>query len=140
MVECERRRIRLPFLFLVNLKLITLSFLKGSIDSSKRYDIVTQFNNDPTIEVLLLTTRVGGLGLNLTGADTVGLCGCVLYVHFVRVLLATLVATNNGHNGRITLVTSGTSVASVASDRDQCDQCDQRASVTRVTSVTSVTV
>jgi hypothetical protein len=25
-----------------------------------------------TIEVLLLTTKVGGLGLNLTGADTVG--------------------------------------------------------------------
>ena len=30
-----------------------------------------QFNSDPTIGVLLLTTHVGGLGLNLTGADTV---------------------------------------------------------------------
>lgn len=29
------------------------------------------FNNDPSIDVLLLTTHVGGLGLNLTGADTV---------------------------------------------------------------------
>ena len=31
----------------------------------------TRFNVDPTVDVLLLTTHVGGLGLNLTGADTV---------------------------------------------------------------------
>lgn len=30
-----------------------------------------RFNNDPSIDLLLLTTHVGGLGLNLTGADTV---------------------------------------------------------------------
>ena len=30
-----------------------------------------RFNNDPSIDLLLLTTKVGGLGLNLTGADTV---------------------------------------------------------------------
>ena len=30
-----------------------------------------RFNADPTIDVLLLTTSIGGLGLNLTGADTV---------------------------------------------------------------------
>jgi len=30
-----------------------------------------RFNADPTIDVLLLTTAVGGLGLNLTSADTV---------------------------------------------------------------------
>ena len=30
-----------------------------------------RFNNDPSIDVLLMTTHVGGLGLNLTGADTV---------------------------------------------------------------------
>ena len=28
-----------------------------------------RFNSDPTISTMLLTTRVGGLGLNLTGAD-----------------------------------------------------------------------
>ena len=33
--------------------------------------IYVRFNNDPSIDVLLLTTHVGGLGLNLTGADTV---------------------------------------------------------------------
>jgi TATA-binding protein-associated factor len=29
------------------------------------------FMKDPSIDLLLLTTSVGGLGLNLTGADTV---------------------------------------------------------------------
>jgi len=33
--------------------------------------LLFSFNNDPSIDVLLLTTHVGGLGLNLTGADTV---------------------------------------------------------------------
>ena len=32
---------------------------------------IYSFNNDPSIDLLLLTTHVGGLGLNLTGADTV---------------------------------------------------------------------
>lgn len=33
--------------------------------------LYSRFNNDPSIDILLLTTHVGGLGLNLTGADTV---------------------------------------------------------------------
>lgn len=37
----------------------------------QRYEIVEQFNNDPSIKVMVMTTSVGGLGLNLTGADTV---------------------------------------------------------------------
>ncbi|WVW85765.1 hypothetical protein I302_107803 [Kwoniella bestiolae CBS 10118] len=45
--------------------------LDGSTDPKKRHAIVQTFNNDPRIDVLLLTTSVGGLGLNLTGADTV---------------------------------------------------------------------
>lgn len=45
--------------------------LDGSTEASKRQDIVHKFNSDPSIDVLLLTTHVGGLGLNLTGADTV---------------------------------------------------------------------
>ena len=32
---------------------------------------ILRFNEDPSIDLLLLTTQVGGLGLNLTGADTV---------------------------------------------------------------------
>ncbi|KAI8096669.1 uncharacterized protein BX664DRAFT_324574 [Halteromyces radiatus] len=51
----------------------TVSYLRldGSVDGSKRHELVTKFNADPSIDVLLLTTHVGGLGLNLTGADTV---------------------------------------------------------------------
>ncbi|KAK4994674.1 TATA-binding protein-associated factor mot1 [Elasticomyces elasticus] len=49
----------------------TFSRLDGSIEASKRQDIVNRFNSDPSIDCLLLTTSVGGLGLNLTGADTV---------------------------------------------------------------------
>ncbi|KAG0222703.1 TATA-binding protein-associated factor mot1 [Mortierella sp. GBA43] len=45
--------------------------LDGAVDSSKRHGIVQKFNADPSIDLLLLTTHVGGLGLNLTGADTV---------------------------------------------------------------------
>jgi TATA-binding protein-associated factor len=49
------------------------SFLRldGSVEANKRQDIVNKFNSDPSIDCLLLTTSVGGLGLNLTGADTV---------------------------------------------------------------------
>jgi TATA-binding protein-associated factor len=51
----------------------TVQFLRldGSIEANKRQTIVNQFNTDPSFDVLLLTTSVGGLGLNLTGADTV---------------------------------------------------------------------
>ncbi|KAI0226362.1 hypothetical protein LSAT2_023051 [Lamellibrachia satsuma] len=45
--------------------------LDGSVPTANRHSIVTRFNNDPSIDLLLLTTHVGGLGLNLTGADTV---------------------------------------------------------------------
>ncbi len=45
--------------------------MDGSTDPRFRHDIVQKFNSDPSIGVMLLTTHVGGLGLNLTGADTV---------------------------------------------------------------------
>ncbi|KAL9593615.1 MAG: hypothetical protein Q9219_007467 [cf. Caloplaca sp. 3 TL-2023] len=45
--------------------------LDGAVEASKRQQIVNQFNTDPSYDCLLLTTSVGGLGLNLTGADTV---------------------------------------------------------------------
>ena len=50
---------------------LTYLRLDGSVDALSRYPIVTKFNSDPSIDVLLLTTHVGGLGLNLTAADTV---------------------------------------------------------------------
>lgn len=45
--------------------------LDGKVPPSSRTSIVSKFNTEPDIEVLLLTTHVGGLGLNLTSADTV---------------------------------------------------------------------
>lgn len=50
---------------------VTYTRLDGSTDPRERQSIVRKFNEDPSIDVLLLTTKVGGLGLNLTGADTV---------------------------------------------------------------------
>jgi TATA-binding protein-associated factor len=50
---------------------VTYLRLDGSVDPKDRFGIVEKFNADPTIDLLLLTTHVGGLGLNLTGADTV---------------------------------------------------------------------
>ncbi|CAH2106098.1 unnamed protein product [Euphydryas editha] len=50
---------------------VTYLRLDGSVPPHQRHAIVTRFNTDVSIDVLLLTTAVGGLGLNLTGADTV---------------------------------------------------------------------
>ena len=47
------------------------SCLAARVDASARFGVVQRFNADPTVPVLLLTTSVGGLGLNLTAADTV---------------------------------------------------------------------
>ncbi|GAB5357459.1 hypothetical protein AAMO2058_000376400 [Amorphochlora amoebiformis] len=50
---------------------VTYMRIDGSIEPRARVDIANRFNNDPGIDLLLLTTAVGGLGLNLPGADTV---------------------------------------------------------------------
>ncbi|KAL5254709.1 hypothetical protein ACHWQZ_G014221 [Mnemiopsis leidyi] len=50
-----------------------VSYLRmdGSTPAAERVPLVNRFNSDPSYDLLLLTTSVGGLGLNLTGADTV---------------------------------------------------------------------
>eukprot|EP01132_Coremiostelium_polycephalum_P001343 gene1343-1696_t len=58
-------------LFKKHMPSITYLRMDGTTEAMRRHSIVNQFNSDPTIDVLLLTTHVGGLGLNLTGADTV---------------------------------------------------------------------
>ena len=50
---------------------VTYLRLDGSVPPAMRHSIVSRFNADPSIDLLLLSTSVGGLGLNLTGADTV---------------------------------------------------------------------
>lgn len=45
--------------------------LDGRVPANKRTAIVNAFNDDSSIKLMLLTTRVGSLGLNLQTADTV---------------------------------------------------------------------
>ncbi|KAF9762764.1 Protein CHROMATIN REMODELING 8 [Nosema granulosis] len=45
--------------------------MDGETPISKRTEIIEQFNTDETITVFLLTSRVGGLGLNLVGASRI---------------------------------------------------------------------
>eukprot|EP00898_Chlorokybus_atmophyticus_P004705 jgi/Chlat1/5235/Chrsp33S08962 len=45
--------------------------LDGSMAFSDRQEQIKQFNENPEAKVFLLSTRAGGLGLNLTAADTV---------------------------------------------------------------------
>lgn len=45
--------------------------MDGRTPIKERQALVDQFNNAPELDVFLLTTKVGGLGVNLTGADRV---------------------------------------------------------------------
>lgn len=45
--------------------------MDGTTNIKARQALVDDFNNDESIDVFLLTTRVGGLGINLIGADRV---------------------------------------------------------------------
>uniref|UniRef100_A0A8C6XWY3 DNA excision repair protein ERCC-6 n=1 Tax=Naja naja TaxID=35670 RepID=A0A8C6XWY3_NAJNA len=57
----------------VFLKQRSYSYLKmdGTTTVASRQPLIARFNQDVSIFVFLLTTRVGGLGINLTGADRV---------------------------------------------------------------------
>lgn len=45
--------------------------MDGTTPIKDRQSMVDEFNRDPNLHVFLLTTKVGGLGVNLTGADRV---------------------------------------------------------------------
>ncbi|PWN20529.1 hypothetical protein BCV69DRAFT_312487 [Microstroma glucosiphilum] len=45
--------------------------LDGSTRIDRRQALTEKFNRDPRIDAFILSTRSGGLGINLTGADTV---------------------------------------------------------------------
>ncbi|EXJ92845.1 DNA excision repair protein ERCC-6 [Capronia epimyces CBS 606.96] len=45
--------------------------MDGNTPIQLRQSMVDEFNTDPDLHVFLLTTKVGGLGINLTGADRV---------------------------------------------------------------------
>jgi ATP-dependent DNA helicase len=48
--------------------------IDGSISWQDRQESMKRFNTDPKYKVFLLSTRAGGLGINLTAADT-----CIIY-------------------------------------------------------------
>lgn len=50
-----------------------ISYLKltGAISNNKRFAVAQKFNDDANIKLLLVTTMVGGYGLNLTSANVV---------------------------------------------------------------------
>lgn len=45
--------------------------LDGTTPIEKRKEYIDLFNNDPNVFLFLISTRAGGIGLNLAGADTV---------------------------------------------------------------------
>lgn len=45
--------------------------MDGTTSSNVRQSLIDQFNSDASVRVFLLTTRVGGIGVNLTGANRV---------------------------------------------------------------------
>ena len=45
--------------------------IDGSVKSDDRQSQIEAFNSDPECKIFLLSTRAGGLGINLTAADTV---------------------------------------------------------------------
>ncbi|KAH7695694.1 hypothetical protein AAVH_37243, partial [Aphelenchoides avenae] len=50
---------------------VTYLRLDGTVPPNERQSVVDRFNNDTSIDLLLLTTHIGGVGLTLTGADVV---------------------------------------------------------------------
>ena len=45
--------------------------IDGSVAWQERKEQMDAFNTDPSVDIFLLSTRAGGLGINLTAADTV---------------------------------------------------------------------
>ena len=55
----------------LNLNGHTYLRLDGATEVERRQRLMDRFNNDPKMFCFILSTRSGGLGINLTGADTV---------------------------------------------------------------------
>lgn len=59
--------------------------LDGKIDIAARKESIDSFNNDSDIFIFLISTRAGGIGLNLASADTVIIYDsdwvCIEYIH-----------------------------------------------------------
>ena len=68
-----QHRIMLDILekFIKSLRGFNFSRMDGNTPIQNRQSMVDEFNNNPDLHAFLLTTKVGGLGINLTGANRV---------------------------------------------------------------------
>lgn len=68
-----QHRIMLDILekFITSLQSFNIRRMDGNTPIPRRQGMVDEFNNNPDAHVFLLTTNVGGLGINLTGANRV---------------------------------------------------------------------
>ena len=48
--------------------------IDGAVPYEERQTQIMEFNTSPALKIFLLSTRAGGLGINLTSADT-----CIIY-------------------------------------------------------------
>ena len=78
------------------LKLMGWKYLRldGGTKTEERASYVTTFNaKDSQIQVFILSTRAGGLGLNLQSADTVimyeFICICMFWISDIRLIVST---------------------------------------------------
>lgn len=55
----------------LSLRSYTYLRLDGQTDLDDRQAYIKQYNNDPDMFLFLISTRAGGLGINLAAADTV---------------------------------------------------------------------
>ena len=55
----------------IRAKSYTYTRMDGTTPIGSRLTMIERFNRDDGIFIFLLTTKVGGLGINLTGADRV---------------------------------------------------------------------
>eukprot|EP00730_Choanoeca_flexa_P003882 TRINITY_DN11532_c0_g1_i2.p1 TRINITY_DN11532_c0_g1~~TRINITY_DN11532_c0_g1_i2.p1 ORF type:complete len:1223 (+),score=289.37 TRINITY_DN11532_c0_g1_i2:178-3669(+) len=68
---CQTRQMLTLIEAFVKSQSYTYLRLDGNTSIKQRQPRISQFNSDPSIFLFILTTRVGGLGVNLTGADRV---------------------------------------------------------------------
>lgn len=54
-----------------NIYIYSLFRLDGQTPVTERQEMIDEFTHDKSIFIFLLSTRAGGLGINLTAADTV---------------------------------------------------------------------